>query len=178
MDYALIFLFVLALLVLLIAILISNSVNRAKLKVEESLSGIDVALTNRYDQITQLAQVCKSYMSAEHQTLIDSINIRQGGTISQMEEDSNQLNLAASLLRVTAEAYPELKSVALYAQLMSSINATEINLSAARRLYNSNATYFNTQRVTFPASFFARKYAAYELFQAESSKRIVPSLDL
>ena len=166
------------LILLLAAIILSNSVKRANITVIQSLSGIDVALTQRYDQITQLAKVCKAYLSAEQKTLIDAINLRQGATISQIEEVSDKLNQIASQLKITAESYPELKSASLYAQLMTNISETELNLSAARRLYNSNASYFNSKRIVFPSSIFAKKYPAYELFHAEAHKQEVPELDI
>lgn len=147
------------------------------MKVEESRAGVEVALSHRFDRVTQLAKVCKAHTNAELKLLIETINLRQGSTVSQMQELADKLNQAASQLQITTEAYPEL-SPALYGQLMEAINESEVNLSSALRLFNSNAAYFNSKRVEFPTSIFAKKYPAYELFRVEAHKREVPKLDI
>ena len=94
-----------------------------------------------------------------------------------MQELTDKLKQAVSQLRVTAEAYPELSPI-LYGQLMEAINETEINLSSALRLFNYNAAYFNSKRIEFPTSIFAKKYPAYELFHVETQKREIHTLDI
>ena len=167
----------LAIVILIAGILISNFVKRTYMKVEESRAGVEVALSHRFDRITQLAKVCKAHMNAELQFLIEAIKLRQGPSVTQMQELTDKLNQAVSQLRVTAEAYPELSPV-LYGQLMEAINETEINLSSALRLFNSNAAYFNSKRIEFPTSIFAKKYPAYELFHVETQKREIHTLDI
>lgn len=167
----------LAIVILIAGILISNFVKRTYMKVEESRAGVEVALSHRFDRITQLAKVCKAHMNAELQFLVEAIKLRQGPSVTQMQELTDKLNQAVSQLRVTAEAYPELSPV-LYGQLMEAINETEINLSSALRLFNSNAAYFNSKRIEFPTSIFAKKYPAYELFHVETQKREIHALDI
>lgn len=167
----------LGLTILIACILMSNFVKRTQMKVEESRAGVEVALGHRFDRVTQLAKVCKAHMDAELKLLIETIKLRQGATVPQMQELADKLNQAASQLRITAEAYPELSPV-LYGQLMDAINETDINLSAALRLFNSNAAYFNSKRIEFPTSIFAKKYPEYELFHVEAHKREVPTLDI
>ena len=167
----------LGLTILFVCILISNFVKRTHMKVEESRAGVEVALRHRFDRITQLAKVCKAYTNAELKLLSETIKIRQGATVSQMQELADKLNQAASQLHITAEAYPEL-SPTLYGRLMDAINEADVNLSAALRLFNSNAAYFNSKRMEFPTSIFAKKYPAYELFHVEAHKREVPTLDI
>lgn len=48
---------------------VSNKLNRAVVKIDESLSGIDVALTKRYDVLTKMIDVAKAYAKHEKETL-------------------------------------------------------------------------------------------------------------
>ena len=60
--------------VLLVCIVIwyistSNGIKRSQLKVEEAESGIDVALTKRYDVLTKMLDVVKGYQAHEKTVL-------------------------------------------------------------------------------------------------------------
>ena len=79
----------------------------------------------------------------------------------------------ANQFRLTAEAYPELKSSNNYMVLQNSITDVEEHLQAARRLYNANATAYNTKLVMFPSSIVAGMIGAKrrDLFEAEEEKR-------
>ena len=52
----------------------SNKLNRLVVKIDESLSGIDVALTKRYDVLTKMIEVVKSYAKHEKETLLMLLN--------------------------------------------------------------------------------------------------------
>ena len=47
---------------------------RASIKVDETDSAIDVALTKRYDVLTKLMDSVKGYMKHEKETLFEVIN--------------------------------------------------------------------------------------------------------
>ena len=51
----------------------SNKLNRSVVKIDEALSGIDVALTKRYDVLTKMIDVVKSYAKHEKETLFEVI---------------------------------------------------------------------------------------------------------
>lgn len=150
-----------------------NGLRAALLKVDEADSGIDVALTKRYDVLTKQLAVVKEYASYESKTLFETIKIRKGMSMNEKKEAAARIDEVASQLQITAEAYPELKSSANFAALQSSITDVEEHLQAARRLYNANVTSYNTKIVMFPASIVANMMALTkrELFQAESYKR-------
>ena len=46
-----------------------NNLRRLEVKVEEALSGIDVALTKRYDLLTKMLDTTKGYAKHESETL-------------------------------------------------------------------------------------------------------------
>ena len=150
-----------------------NCLRAAALKVDEADSGIDVALTKRYDVLTKQLAVVKEYVSYESKTLFETIKIRQGMNMAEKQDAATKMNTVAGQLQVTAEAYPELKSSANFAMLQNSITDVEEHLQAARRLYNANVTSYNTKIVMFPASIVAGMLGLTkrDLFEAEDYKK-------
>ena len=65
-------------LVLLCGIGINNSLIRKKNKIDEARSGIEVALTKRYDMLTKLLDVAKAYAKHEKDLFSQMIKMRQG----------------------------------------------------------------------------------------------------
>ena len=69
---------IIAIVVILIVILIAtwyikvlNKLNIALVKIDETSSGIDVALTKRYDLLTKMIEVVKGYTKHEKDTLLE-----------------------------------------------------------------------------------------------------------
>ena len=169
---------VLGLLIVILFILVwyvatMNSLRAAALKVDEADSGIDVALTKRYDVLTKQLAVVKEYASHESRTLYETIKLRSGMSMSEKKDVADKMSAVAGQLHVTAEAYPELRSNANYVALQNSITDVEEHLQAARRLYNANVTAYNTKIIMFPASIVAGMMGMQkrDLFEAESYKR-------
>lgn len=150
-----------------------NALRAAELKVDEADSGIDIALTKRYDVLTKQLEVVKGYASHESKTLLETIKIRQGMSMAEKKDAANKMNEVASQFQVLAEAYPDLKASSNFLALQSSITDVEEHLQAARRLYNSNVTAFNTRIIMFPASIVANALGMTkrDLFEAEDYKR-------
>ena len=69
-----------------------------------------------------------------------------------------------------AENYPELRSSDVFAELQRGIRDAEEHLQAARRLYNSNVTAYNTAIAMFPAKLLAGSRRPKEFFAADASK--------
>lgn len=162
---------VIALVVLLWFVSTSNNFKRTRLKIEEAQSGIEVALTKRYDTLTKLLDSTKGYMKHEQETLSQVIRMRKGMSLEEMQSASNQMDQVASKIQVTAEAYPELRSSEMFMGLQRAIGDAEEHLQAARRLYNANVTQFNTMREVFPSSLLGKQYPKYALFEAEAHKK-------
>ncbi len=150
----------------------SNNFKRAQIKIDESLSGIEVALTKRYDTLTKMLDVTKGYMKHEQETFAQIIQMRKGMGVAEMNEATRQMDAVASQIQVTAEAYPELRSSEVFVGLQRTIADAEEHLQAARRLYNANVTRFNTMKEVFPSSLLGSKYDKYEFFEAEEHKRV------
>ncbi len=150
-----------------------NGIKKLEIKVQEGLSGIDVALTKRYDTLTKLLDVVKGYQKHEKEILLEVIKLRSGMSMAERKAANAQMEQASNQIRLLAEAYPELKSSNNFVQLQNSVADVEEHLQAARRLYNANVTAYNQKIVTFPNSIVAGGMGATskEFFEAEESKR-------
>ncbi len=156
---------------------VMNQLRQLELKVQEAESGIDVALTKRFDMLSKMLQTTKGYAKHEAETLEKVVKWRSGvpkdATLKDKEEFFNQMNQVASGINVVVEKYPDLKANTVFLELQSAVANTEEHLQAARRLYNANVTRINTIIVTFPQSIVANaiKMVKKPYFEAEESKR-------
>lgn len=170
---ALIIVAVVLLIIIIWFIATSNSLNRAIVKIDEADSGIDVALTKRYDVLTKMLDTVKGYAKHEKEVIVETIKLRKGMTMEEKNAANTKMDEAFSKLNIVAENYPELKSSENFAVLQQSIADVEEHLQAARRLYNANVSSFNQMIVTFPISIVAgmKKLTKKEFFEAEESKK-------
>lgn len=154
-------------------IITSNSLNKAIIKIEEADSGIDVALTKRYDVLTKMLDTVKGYAKHEKEIIIETIKLRKGMSVEEKNAANTKMNEAFSKLNVVAENYPELKSSENFSVLQQSITDVEEHLQAARRLYNANISLFNQMIVVFPTSIIAgmKGLTKKEFFEAEETKK-------
>ena len=152
---------------------VSNKLNRCIVKIDEADSGIDVALTKRYDVLTKMMDTVKAYAKHEKDTLFEVINLRKGMTMEEKSEANTKMNHNLEKIQIIAENYPELKSSDNYNTLQKSIIEVEEHLQAARRMYNSNVSIFNQMLVTFPNSIIAnmKSMTKREFFEVEEIKK-------
>ncbi len=166
---------VIVLIVALWAIATVNGFRSKEIKVDEALSGIEVALTKRYDLLTKLMDASKGYMAHEKDVLTEIVKLRDKMTnnmnVSQMNAAESQMSGMFSRIFAVAEAHPELGSSEVFMELQRGIQDAEEHLQAARRLYNSNVTIYNTAIVMIPASLLAGARKAKDFFEAESQKK-------
>ena len=154
-----------------------NKLRRLEVKIEESASGIDVALTKRFDLLTKMLDTTKGYAKHETETLEKVIKWRNGipanATMEEKSEFASSLSKVASGLNVVVENYPDLKANDMFGKLQAAIADTEEHLQAARRLYNSNVSTLNSSIVTFPTSVVANAIHIQKksFFEAEEAKR-------
>jgi len=156
---------------------VMNQLRQLELKVQEAESGIDVALTKRFDMLTKMLQTTKGYAKHEAETLEKVVKWRAGipkdATLKDKEEFFNQLNQVAQGINVVVEKYPDLKANTVFLELQTAVANTEEHLQAARRLYNANVTRINTIIVTFPQSIVAKQIHMEKkpYFEAEEAKK-------
>ena len=154
----------------------SNKFKVMGVKIDEALSGIDVALTKRYDLLTKAVATAKGYAKHEEETLTKIIAMRNPGsaaTLTEKQEFAAQTAEAIKSLNVVVEQYPNLKADAQFTALQNSIRDVEEQLQAARRLYNANVSRYNQAIIVFPNSLVANAshLTKRDFFEAEEIKR-------
>ena len=167
--------FLILLLIVLIAVVwavkTSNNIKRMEIKVDEAFSGIEVALTKRYDMLTKMLDVCKGFMKHESELFSKVISLRQGMSLGEMGRADREMGELTGRLFAVAENYPELRSAQVFAELQLGVHDAEEHLQAARRLYNTSVSSYNAAIAVFPDSLLARGRSPREFFEAEDAKR-------
>ena len=154
----------------------SNRLKVMGVKIDEALSGIDVALTKRYDLLTKALATVKGYAKHDSETLTKVIALRNSGsaaTLAEREEFAAATTQALKSINIVAEQYPSLKADTQFIALQHSISDVEEQLQAARRLYNANVSSYNQAIIIFPGSIVANAMhlVKREFFEAEEVKR-------
>ncbi len=150
-----------------------NGLRRTEVKIDEAVSGIDVALTKRYDTLTKMVDVAKSYATFEKTTILEAVKLRNGMSMRERNSATAAMDSAARELNFLAENYPQLHANENFRQLQVAIMDTEEHLQGARRAYNSNVSELNRKVVSFPTSIVAGMSGirSKEFFEAEAAKR-------
>ena len=148
-----------------------NDFKKKEIRVQEGLSGIEVALTKRYDMLTKMLDTAKGYMGHESELFTKVIELRRGMSVAELNDAQQQMDALSGRLFAVAEGYPELRSSEVFVELQRGIRDAEEHLQAARRLYNSNVTAYNTAIAMFPAKILAGSHQPKEFFAADAGKR-------
>jgi LemA protein len=153
-----------------------NGFRRMLVKIDESESSIDVALTKRFDLLTKMFSAVKGYMKHEQETLTKVVAMRQpahGAPMAEKQEFADQVSRGLQAINVVVEQYPDLKASQNVLKLQDATLEVEENLQAARRVYNSNVSYYNQKVVVFPSNVIAnwKKFEKRAFFEAEAVKR-------
>ncbi len=150
-----------------------NRFARLAVKITESDSGIDVALTKRFDTLTKMLDVTKAYAKHESETLEKLVKLRSGMSMAERSEANSRMDEAAGRINVLAENYPQLRSSENFRELQRSVAETEEHLQASRRIYNMNVSSFNQLLASWPASIVgnSKGYGPKEFFAAEEGKK-------
>lgn len=154
-----------------------NNLVRLRNNRTNAFANIDVQLKQRYDLIPQLVATVKGY--AEHEkSLLEAItqarSAAMGATnINDKIQADNQLSNALAGLRVSLEAYPDLKANQNFMQLQAEIADIENKLAATRRFFNSATMELNNACQTFPGNIFAGIFGFHTepLFEIPSAER-------
>ncbi len=149
-------------------------------RIEESWSGIDVALKRRANLIPNLVRVIEGYSAHENKIFEEKIRQLSGGTDSPRMEQESKITKSLGGLLAIAEAYPDLKASENFLDLQKSLDEIEQEIQEARNNYNGYIGRLNTLVESFPASLIAQKfgfekqdYLSLEL----ATQREMPSVD-
>ncbi len=133
-----------------------NSLVRLRNNRENAFADIDVFLKQRHDLIPQLVDTVKGYASHEKETLDRVITARNGAvnakTIDDKIDAEKNLSSALSGLKVTVEAYPDLKANQNFMHLQQEISGIENKLSSVRQYFNAATKQYNNAVQTVPTN--------------------------
>ena len=178
---------VIVVVVILAAWLVSmyNSLVKMRNNRENAFADIDVQLKQRHDLVPQLVETVKGYAAHEKATLERVINARNGAigakTIDEKIVAENALSSALSGLKITLEAYPDLKANQNFLQLQEEIADLENKLSSVRRYFNSATKEYNNAVETFPSNILAgmfgfRKEVMFDLGEQRAALEEAPKI--
>ncbi len=146
-----------------------NMMVKLKKQMNNSYSVIDVYLQKRFDLIPNLVEVTKGYANYEKDILSKITEYRTSYNQNKDKESLNKLNDEYNNLMLVVENYPDLKASEQFLQLQKSLSKVESELQAARRIYNTDTTKYNTKLSVFPSNIIANIFGFKEgeLFELE-----------
>lgn len=109
-------------------------------------SNIETIVQKRSDTLTQLINSVKDSRKFEQETLTKL-------TEARVQAESGKVAESNMTLAAVAEAYPEIKTIDLYENVMNSTSSIENQLSSARSHYNTVVADYRKMYRSFPSSF-------------------------
>jgi LemA protein len=155
---------VLGIIVLLVIWVISlyNTLVRLRNRRQNAFADIDVQLRQRHDLVPQLVETVKGYAAHEKELFIKVTEARtaamSAGSIDDKIKAEQNLTAALQGLKISVEAYPELKANQNFLQLQEELSDIENKLAASRRFFNGATTEYNNAVESFPGNLIARNF--------------------
>lgn len=182
-----IFLYILLGISILWVIIVYNSLISLRNQVRNSFSGIDVQLKRRNDLIPNLIKTVKGY-SLHEKDLFERITKIRTSLMSAVDKENikklakNDEILSNSLKKLFAvtENYPDLKANQNFLDLQEQLIKTEDQISASRRIYNSNVMVFNSKLQIFPNNLIANllNFKEFDFFRINPKEKETPNVNL
>ena len=149
-----------------------NAIQTNDEQVKANWSEVVNQYQRRADLVPNLVNSVKGFAQQEKDVLLGVTNARaKVGSIQATPEVLNdpaafqkfqaaqgELSSALSRLLVVTENYPQLKSDALFRDLMSQLEGTENRIAVARRDYIEAVRVYNIEPKTFPALLWAATF--------------------
>lgn len=161
------------------AVSLYNNLVKLRNNRENAFANIDVQLKQRHDLIPQLVATVKGYAEHEKEVLQRVTEARTAamgaGTINEKVQAENMLSSALAGLKISLEAYPDLKANQNFLQLQNEISDVENKLASVRRFFNSATRELNNAVETFPSNLFAKMFGFNKepMFEIPQEQRAV-----
>lgn len=174
-----------AVVIVLLLITTYNKLVKLRNNRENAFANIDVQLKQRFDLVPQLVSTVKGYATHEKEVLEKVTAARAAGmgaqTVDEKVAADKAMSSALAGLRVSLEAYPELKANTNFLQLQTELSDIENKLAAARRFFNSATKEFNNACEVFPNNIIAgmfnfKRAAMYEATESRESLNKAPEV--
>lgn len=164
--------------VLVLAVIgIYNNLVKLRNNRENAFADIDVQLKQRYDLVPQLVATVKGYATHE-KDLLESVTAARTAAVNATSIDDKikadqQLTSALAGLKISVEAYPDLKANQNFLQLQGELADIENKLAAVRRYFNSATRELNNAVQTFPNNLLAGMFGFHKeaMYEIEASQR-------
>lgn len=151
---------------------------------KNSMSQIGVQQNSRWDALSALAELVKSYNEHEYKSLMDVISQRKEvnsySSAAEAQKQEDAIGSALKQIKVVVEQYPELKANEQYIKAMDSVNAYENQVRLARMTYNDTVTKYNKIVRQFPDSLIASllHFVVKDYLAEPSGKTDMPSMKI
>ncbi|MBQ6244905.1 MAG: LemA family protein [Bacteroidales bacterium] len=151
---------------------------------QNAMSTIGVQQESRWDALTGMVELIKSYNEHEYNTLRDVIAQRRpidaNSTAAEVDEQESLLGQVASHLSVVVEQYPDLKANENYAKAMEAVDRYTNMVRTSKMVYNDTATKYNKMIRQIPDSFVASLFGfkTRDYLKTEEKKTEMPSLKI
>ena len=169
------------LLVVLWGVLTFNALVRARNRVDQSWSGVDVQLKRRRDLVPNVVTAVEAYAEHERETLTELTDARNDAAAASgrvwRERCERRLTGALLAVNVAAESYADLRASTGFRELQTQLVEIEDDIVGARRIFNANVQRYNDLVQSFPASLVTRfgDFTPRQYFDVETSaERAVP----
>ena len=172
-------------LIVLFVVSLYNRLVKLRNNREQAFADIDVHLKQRHDLIPQLVESVKGYMGHEKGVLTEITEARSNAmkatSINEKIAAETKLSSALEGLRVSVEAYPDLKASQNFMDLQNEISDIENKIAAARRFFNSATKELNIATELFPSNLVAtifnfRRETMFELGDQRTAAEQPPKI--
>ncbi len=147
-----------------------NSVPTKEEAAKAAWANVEAAYQRRADLIPALVETAGAFMKQEKDVLVGVTQARANANaitlsaddltdpakVAAYQEAQNGVTLALGNFRQLQEAYPQLQSNTLMADLMTQLEGTENRINRERGLYNEAVQDYNTTIRTFPDAIGAK----------------------
>ena len=145
-----------------------NSAIKQENMIDRERANVQTIIQKRVDALTEMINTVKQSTKFEQETLDKLTEARTATAEGNVTE-------GGTILNATAEAYPELKSIELFAEVNRETVTVENQLSNARQAYNTSVRDYRNKTQTWPRSSLLSMAGYtpkdYELFEASDSAR-------
>ncbi len=151
---------------------------------KNALSQIGVQQSSRWDALTALVELVKSYNEHEFNSLMKIIGERKAvdrnSSAGEVDAQENALRNLTTQVTAIAEQYPNLKANENYAKAMDSVNTYENQVRMSRMVYNDSVTAMNRMVRQIPDSLVAGAlgFKEKEYLTVEDQKTQMPSMKI
>ena len=151
--------------------------------ISNAMSQIGVQLSSRFDALTALLDLAKSYAKHESETLIKTIKSRRivitaKSTPEDVLRQEGIISEALCRIAMVSEHYPELKANETYITTMDAVQTFENMVRTSRLVYNDSVTKLNREIRMFPTTIIAAVlgFRQRNYLEDQPSKADMPSM--